>query len=143
MAPSTSAPLEVEHDAAAAAPGFFSSIAAFFLPTAHAEAPAKDDAEDKDDSAEEKEEKEDGGDEEAASGGDEEEEEEEPEDPAPAIRQECEEGECKAPAKHFKHCSEKVEAGEGWHGEDCVEELFHLMHCVDGCAAPKVFKKLA
>jgi hypothetical protein len=24
-----------------------------------------------------------------------------------------------------------VEAGKGWHGEDCVEELFHLMHCVD------------
>jgi ubiquinol-cytochrome c reductase subunit 6 len=29
------------------------------------------------------------------------------------------------------HCQEKVEAGKGWHGEDCVEELFHMMHCVD------------
>jgi ubiquinol-cytochrome c reductase subunit 6 len=35
------------------------------------------------------------------------------------------------PAKHFQHCADKVEAGKGWHGEDCVEELFHLMHCVD------------
>lgn len=50
---------------------------------------------------------------------------------APAIRQECEETQCAAPAKHFKHCSEKVEGGKGWEGEDCVEELFHLMHCVD------------
>lgn len=55
---------------------------------------------------------------------------------APAIREECEKNECSEPAKHFKHCAEKVEAGKGWHGEDCVEELFHLMHCVDvshGC----------
>jgi hypothetical protein len=51
--------------------------------------------------------------------------------PAPAIRQECQETQCVKPAQHFKHCSEKVEAGKGWHGEDCVEELFHLMHCVD------------
>jgi len=51
--------------------------------------------------------------------------------PAPAIRAECEEKECAEPAKHFKHCAEKVEAGKGWHGEDCVEELFHMMHCVD------------
>lgn len=51
--------------------------------------------------------------------------------PAPAIRADCEASECAEPAKHFKHCSEKVEAGKGWHGEDCVEELFHMMHCVD------------
>jgi hypothetical protein len=51
--------------------------------------------------------------------------------PAPAIRADCEQNECSEPAKHFKHCSEKIEAGKGWHGEDCVEELFHMMHCVD------------
>jgi hypothetical protein len=27
-------------------------------------------------------------------------------------------------AKHFEHCQEKVEAGEGFKGEDCVEELY-------------------
>jgi len=51
--------------------------------------------------------------------------------PAPAIRADCEQNECLEPAKHFKHCSEKIEGGKGWQGEDCVEELFHMMHCVD------------
>jgi hypothetical protein len=27
---------------------------------------------------------------------------------APAIRDDCEQNECKEPAKHFKHCAEKV-----------------------------------
>ncbi|KAG8870721.1 hypothetical protein FRB97_009431 [Tulasnella sp. 331] len=57
--------------------------------------------------------------EEKAEGGDAEEEEEpEPED----------------------HCQEKVNAGEGFKGEDCVEEF--MMHCVDNCIAPKLFAKL-
>jgi hypothetical protein len=50
---------------------------------------------------------------------------------SPGIREACQAAECREPASHFKHCSEKVEAGQGWQGEDCVEELFHLMHCVD------------
>ncbi|KAH9824001.1 ubiquinol-cytochrome C reductase hinge domain-containing protein [Melampsora americana] len=72
----------------------------------------------------------------------EEEEEEEPEDPAPAIREECTETKCAKYKHHFDHCQEKVNEGKGAEGEDCVEELFHLMHCVDGCAVPKVFSKL-
>ncbi|GFZ47501.1 hypothetical protein JCM24511_05245 [Saitozyma sp. JCM 24511] len=112
---------------------FFSSLASFLLPTAHAEAPAEE-------GDKEEEESEDKGDDAPE---EEEEEEEEPEDIAPAIREQCQTTECVQPAKHFQHCADKVEAGKGWHGEDCVEELFHLMHCVDACAAPKVFKKLA
>ncbi|KAF8325695.1 Non-heme 11 kDa protein of cytochrome bc1 complex [Amanita rubescens] len=70
-----------------------------------------------------------------------EEEEEEPEDPHPAIREECKESaKCAALTKHFEHCQEKVQAGKGFHGEDCVEEF--MMHCVDECAAPKLFSKL-
>ncbi len=43
----------------------------------------------------------------------------------PAIRDECRESsKCKESAKHFSHCTSKVEAGEGFKGEDCVEELF-------------------
>ncbi|EGG05924.1 uncharacterized protein MELLADRAFT_87617 [Melampsora larici-populina 98AG31] len=72
----------------------------------------------------------------------EEEEEEEPEDPAPAIRDECTETKCAKYKHHFDHCQEKVNEGKGVEGEDCVEEMFHLMHCVDGCAVPKVFSKL-
>ncbi|KAF9459522.1 ubiquinol-cytochrome C reductase hinge domain-containing protein [Collybia nuda] len=72
-----------------------------------------------------------------------EEEEEEPEDIHPTIREECKESaKCAALTKHFEHCQEKVQAGQGFKGEDCVEELFHMMHCVDECAAPKLFAKL-
>lgn len=49
---------------------------------------------------------------------------------APAIREDCEQNECKEPAKHFKHCADKVRgadilrpncseltnAGRGWQG---------------------------
>ncbi|KAI1791388.1 hypothetical protein LXA43DRAFT_1181778 [Ganoderma leucocontextum] len=85
-----------------------------------------------------------------------EEEEEEPEDILPALQEECaESAKCAPHAKHFAHCEEKVNAGQGFKGEDCVEEFFptnlrprdilrvdHLMHCVNGCAAPKLFSKL-
>ncbi|KAF9030361.1 Non-heme 11 kDa protein of cytochrome bc1 complex [Hymenopellis radicata] len=104
---------------------FFSS----FLPTVHAEEEkAEEEAEAPQEEAKE----------EAA-----EEEEEEPEDIHPVIRDECRESsKCKESAKHFSHCTSKVEAGQGFKGEDCVEELFHMMHCVEDCAAPKLFAKL-
>ncbi|TFY60644.1 hypothetical protein EVG20_g7346 [Dentipellis fragilis] len=76
----------------------------------------------------------------------EEEEEEEPEDIHPALREECQESaKCKPLAEHFLHCQEKVQAGEGFKGEDCVEELRLMqvmMHCADNCVAPKLFSKL-
>ncbi|EJF61420.1 hypothetical protein DICSQDRAFT_180702 [Dichomitus squalens LYAD-421 SS1] len=93
-----------------------------------------------------------------------EEEEEEPEDILPALQEECtESAKCAPLAQHFAHCEEKVHAGEGYKGEDCVEEFTggllllvsllilvtctslradHLMHCVNGCVAPKLFSKL-
>jgi len=70
-------------------------------------------------------------------------EEEEPEDLQPGIREECKaSAKCAALTKHFEHCQEKVHSGQGFKGEDCVEELFHMMHCVDADAAPKLFAKL-
>ncbi|KAJ3071691.1 hypothetical protein HDU98_004950 [Podochytrium sp. JEL0797] len=36
-------------------------------------------------------------------------------------------------------CGERVEAGEE---QNCVEEFFELMECVDHCAAPQLFKQL-
>ncbi|KIY53061.1 Non-heme 11 kDa protein of cytochrome bc1 complex [Fistulina hepatica ATCC 64428] len=69
------------------------------------------------------------------------EEEEEPEDVHPAIREECKQSaKCRELTQHFEHCQERVESGGGFKGEDCVEEL--MMHCVDECAAPKLFSKL-
>ncbi|EUC59390.1 ubiquinol-cytochrome C reductase hinge protein [Rhizoctonia solani AG-3 Rhs1AP] len=68
-------------------------------------------------------------------------EEEEPEDILPELREECKQtAACSGLDKHFAHCTEKVTAGEGYKGEDCVEEF--LMHCVDNCVAPKLFSKL-
>ncbi|KAJ7307638.1 Non-heme 11 kDa protein of cytochrome bc1 complex [Mycena albidolilacea] len=69
------------------------------------------------------------------------EEEEEPEDEHPKIRADCEASPACAPMKHhFEKCQEKVNAGEGYKGEDCVDEI--MMHCSEACAAPKVFSKL-
>ncbi|KAG6334447.1 hypothetical protein ID866_4648 [Astraeus odoratus] len=54
----------------------------------------------------------------------EEEEEEEPEDLHPQIRDECKEStKCASFTRHFEHCQEKVTSGQGFKGEDCVEEL--------------------
>ncbi|KAL5637622.1 hypothetical protein ACGC1H_004137 [Rhizoctonia solani] len=70
-------------------------------------------------------------------------EEEEPEDILPELREECKQtAACSGLDKHFAHCTEKVNAGEGYKGEDCVEEFPSLMHCVDNCVAPKLFSKL-
>merc|ERR1712225_55076 len=131
--------------------GGFTSFLTSLLPSASADE-AKDEPEtassEEDDSKDKEEESSDG---DAEEGGDdaeeaeeeEEEEEEEPEDEAPAIREKCAESkECVNVKHHFDHCQERVEAGKGHKGEDCVEELFHLMHCVDTCAAPKIFAKL-
>ncbi|QRV85270.1 ubiquinol-cytochrome C reductase hinge protein [Ceratobasidium sp. AG-Ba] len=64
--------------------------------------------------------KEEGGEEGAAA----EEEEDEPEDIAPALREECtQSAACAGFDKHFQHCTEKVTSGQGYKGEDCVEEL--------------------
>ena len=44
------------------------------------------------------------------------------------LREECQEsGACAKYTKHFAHCQEKVEAGEGFKGEDCVEEMFQCV----------------
>ncbi|KAJ7480950.1 Non-heme 11 kDa protein of cytochrome bc1 complex [Mycena latifolia] len=136
------------------------SFLSSFFPTVHADAAEEKPADDtqaasEDAAAEEPKE------EEAA-------EEEEPEDEHPAIRAACEERADCAPLKHhFEKCQEKVQAGEGFKGEDCVEEIVwqvyvvillcagihtyptprlplpvHMMHCSEACAAPQLFAKL-
>ncbi|THH33367.1 hypothetical protein EUX98_g831 [Antrodiella citrinella] len=71
----------------------------------------------------------------------EEEEEEEPEDIMPEIVEACKESKaCATATHHFAHCEEKVNAGQGYPHEDCVEEF--MMHCVNSCVAPKLFEKL-
>ncbi|GAO48932.1 Non-heme 11 kDa protein of cytochrome bc1 complex [Saitoella complicata NRRL Y-17804] len=130
---------------------FFADIVSTIFPAAHAEAPVT--TEDEHSSAgssdepepevieqEEKEEEE------------EEEEEEEPEDIMPALEEECANSKACEPAKHhFEECVARVtkdieeheaQGKKRAHGEDCVEEWFHLAHCVDPCVAPKLWSKL-
>ena len=115
---------------------FFSS----FLPTVHADAPEEKPAEEETPTEE--------------PAAEEEEEEEEPEDVCnnlllsvkvvieecclqilPALKDECaESSKCAAATKHFQHCQEKVNAGEGFHGENCIEELCVLCYrCLVNC----------
>ncbi|EIM20583.1 Non-heme 11 kDa protein of cytochrome bc1 complex [Wallemia mellicola CBS 633.66] len=109
------------------------------IDTVYSVAYADEGEEDKEPEQEEQEEKEEGGEEEE----EEEEEEDEPEDIYPAIREECENSSHIAHLKHhFEHCNEKVEAGEGFQGETCAEEIHSFLHAVDDCSAPKLFTKL-
>ncbi|KAF9965984.1 ubiquinol--cytochrome-c reductase subunit 6 [Mortierella alpina] len=69
------------------------------------------------------------------------EEEEEPEDIKPEIEEACGESSACAPLKHhLEECTRRVQE-EGAH-EDCTEELYHFLHCVNDCAVPKYFSKL-
>jgi ubiquinol-cytochrome c reductase subunit 6 len=46
----------------------------------------------------------------------------------PALREECAQTAACAPlTKHFQHCQEKIEAGNGYKHEDCIEELFQYV----------------
>jgi len=55
----------------------------------------------------------------------------------PAIRESCESGPCSKVKHHFDECEKRVSSGKGFKGEDCVEELFHMLHCVDNCVRPR------
>jgi hypothetical protein len=47
----------------------------------------------------------------------------------PKIRADCEASPACAPMKHhFEKCQEKVNAGEGYKGEDCVDEMCVSLH---------------
>ena len=51
----------------------------------------------------------------------------------PVVRDECKEKKCVKLAKHFEHCQEKVQGGEGFKGEDCVEELYVTVPIARDC----------
>ncbi|KAG0006761.1 ubiquinol--cytochrome-c reductase subunit 6 [Modicella reniformis] len=69
------------------------------------------------------------------------EEPEDPEDMKPSIEEACAETSGCSPLKHhLEECASRVEGGAH---EDCIEELYHFLHCVNECAVPKFFDKLA
>ncbi len=88
----------------------------------------------------------DGGEENGNAGEEEEEEEEdEPEDIRPQLEEQCTDGPCSKAKHHFEQCADRVASQPEGHEhpkEDCVEEFFHLKHCVDTCTAPKLFAQL-
>lgn len=56
---------------------------------------------------------------------------------------------CTPYVHHFEECVERVHKEQNEEGyeekpykEDCVEEFFHLQHCINDCVAPKLFYKL-
>lgn len=59
-------------------------------------------------------------------------------DPLPKLKEECL-GKCPTPKGNYDACVKRIEAtGEG----DCEAWYFDMLHCVDKCVAPKVFKLL-
>ncbi|CCE83234.1 Piso0_003806 [Millerozyma farinosa CBS 7064] len=77
-------------------------------------------------------------------------EDEEGGDPFDELRAECQNSAaCKPYVHHFEECVERVTKAQEsedyeqseWK-EDCVEEFFHLQHCINDCAAPRLFYKL-
>lgn len=59
-----------------------------------------------------------------------------PVDQLPKIREECQKN-CPKYVSAYKACEKRIEAkGEG----DCESWYFDLLHCVDKCAAPQIFK---
>ncbi|UZJ53534.1 hypothetical protein CBS101457_002854 [Exobasidium rhododendri] len=104
-----------------------SSAFSSFFPVAHAD--EGEDDEGGDDGKDEGGEKEEGGDDKEEEGGDaggeeEEEDDDEPEDIMPGIYEDCENSKECSPAKHhFLECQERVEAGNGFKDENCVEEF--------------------
>lgn len=79
----------------------------------------------------------------------EDEDEDEPEDPLPALKEKAAEGVCHSFKHHFEECAERVTAAQQEpdyadreYKEDCVEEFFHLEHCINDQTAGTLFKLL-
>lgn len=78
------------------------------------------------------------------------EDEEENEDPLDKLKEECAKtAACKPFDHHFHECIERVTKEQEepdyehkHYKEDCVEEFFHLQHCINDCVAPRIFNKL-
>lgn len=63
---------------------------------------------------------------------------EEPVDHLPQLRKDCVKS-CPGPKADYDACVKRIEkSGTG----DCEAWYFDLIHCVDKCVAPKVFKPL-
>merc|ERR1711936_327730 len=73
--------------------------------------------------------------------GEEEEEEEDLVDPAMEIKERCGEDNCIGAKTLLDECNARV-TGKTKTTETCFEEILDFYHCVDSCAAPKIFTQL-
>ncbi|EKX31795.1 hypothetical protein GUITHDRAFT_91152 [Guillardia theta CCMP2712] len=70
-----------------------------------------------------------------------------PVDPRPAIEESCK-GHCQKYLKELEACTERVNKiiAEAKPGDEvqahCTGQYFDFWHCIDHCAAPKLFAKL-
>merc|ERR1712107_781247 len=69
----------------------------------------------------------------------EEEEEEDLIDPATEIKENCADSACAAAKSRLDECNERVNS-KSKTTETCFEEIIDFYHCVDHCAAPKIFQ---
>ncbi|KTW28348.1 uncharacterized protein T551_02767 [Pneumocystis jirovecii RU7] len=75
--------------------------------------------------------------------------EKDPEDSMPLIQEEClNTKKCALLKHHYDECQKRIisviEEAEGGKidNENCVEEMFHMMHCIGNCSANKIFSEL-
>ncbi|VVT50572.1 uncharacterized protein SAPINGB_P002808 [Magnusiomyces paraingens] len=80
---------------------------------------------------------------------DDDDDEEEAEDVFPKLREDAAEGVCHSFKHHFDECVERVTKAQEEPGyadldykEDCVEEFFHLEHCINDNTSSTLFKLL-
>ncbi|KGR12792.1 ubiquinol-cytochrome c reductase subunit 6 [Candida albicans P78048] len=132
---------------------FFRDLLESVVPTAYAEEPVEDvEVEQPEDAPEEEVSEETVEEEEEDDEDDDEDEEEEEEtaDPLDTLREECTKtAACKPFDHHFHECIERVTKEQEepdyehkHYKEDCIEEFFHLQHCVNDCVAPRLFNRL-
>ncbi len=79
----------------------------------------------------------------AEEGDDEEDEEDEEDliDPAVAIKESCAESKCGKYQARLDECNARV-TSKTETTETCLEEILDFYHCVDHCAADKIFKQV-
>ena len=74
---------------------------------------------------------------------DEEEDEEDLVDPAVEIKESCADSSaCIKYKTRLDECNERVSSKSGETEETCMEEILDFYHCMDHCAADKIFAKL-
>ena len=71
----------------------------------------------------------------------EEEEEEDLVDPAVGIKEQCAEDHCTKYKQRLDECNTRVSSKSNTR-ETCLEEILDFYHCMDHCAADKIFSKL-